>query len=1466
MSIYNISSLQQKIWLLQQYSSKTLFSKGVLEIRGVLNIEKLEKCINNIINYNDILSTNYILKPGILFPYQQINKYVKTKIISIDLSHIESYGGKLLEIENFLAEHNNSKQIKYDDGCMVQPILFKFSEHLSFLHIIIPSISADSYTIIKFLKDIILNYIEENQHQEEIIQYSQFSGWHDSLQEDPEKEAVDFWNVNNYENSYNHLFEDYENLNQQSKFTTDIENQLNSLIKKVANELKCNPFSVLLSGLFTLNYLSSKTKGLIGLTLSERIHEELKNTYGMVSKTIPFGINNFEDFNFKKLIFYIENYIDEASSLQDYFSPIDFSPKLNNEICGYSVVAEYLNIGSGVEQKNNIDFEIKDICSSNEIFKLKLGFIESDKGLKLNYTFNETDFKLDEIQKYHNNYIDLLVYALDNLSESLPNLSGFENRQIENIDLDIDNYKTIATLFQQQVNLNPDNIAVVCNNESLTYDELNSKANRVANKLRVSGVVPNEVVGILGDRSLNMVVCILGIIKAGGAFLPIDISYPEDRIKYMLADSNVKTVLITNSELPGIYNKYNENPIYADKLLEEESNKNYDVEDINNIHDLVYVIYTSGSTGNPKGVMIEHKNLHSLVNSLDNIIYQKNNKELNVGLIASFSFDGSIKQIFSSLLLGHCLHIISDDIKRNGKSLVEYFIENKIDITDITPMYLDVLLSDDISLPNIGVKYFLCGGQQLYTKTVNLLHKKYPETIIVNLYGPTECCVDATYYIIDSKTKLKSANVPIGYPLQNTNIFILNDQQKSVPTGIIGEIYIGGHGVGRGYINQLELTDEKFVKLPVSNNKLYKTGDLGKLNYDGTIEFLGRNDNQIKIRGYRVELDEIRKIILNSNEIADCFVTVDKKDKLNGHIIAYLILKNDIDLVNFRHSLEKYLPEYMIPNYLVKTKKFNININGKIDINSLPDIEQNLIKNQNKHEDPRNNLELELVEIIKELRGLDKISIHDSFYDLGMDSIKVLQLLAQIGKKGYHFPVNELFSNPSIAKLSSIQSLNNEATIQTTIVGEARLSPIQKQYFSKEDVDLNHFNQSIVLKVSMRLNEEDLKKIFLKIIEHHDQLRAVFKFNEDKEVEQYIINPSSNFDIELIDYSHELSHNNEIVYNDKMLSMQQSINLEEGLLIKIGLFKFKECHKLFISMHHLICDAYSWRIFLEDLETLYLQLLQNEVLDLPLKTDSYKDWTDKLYYYANSNEFASKSQYWKNITKEKAAIIPKDQIENTCFNYDSELLRKEIFLSKLEVDTELKNVLLPALGLAVKNIFGLDKIGLHIYGLGRDEPFTNLNLSRSIGWFTSMYPFIIDTSGSDEMREVIKKVRTDISNVPDKGVGYGMLKYLTEKHHKSDFTDEFQPNMLLNYIGRFNSSEGDFEYLIEDINKHNISKNKEQRFEIIITAGITNNKLGISIEFNKKQYSEDLIIELMNLLEINIGLILTEEYEMIAQA
>ena len=430
-------------------------------------------------------------------------------------------------------------------------------------------------------------------------------------------------------------------------------------------------------------------------------------------------------------------------------------------------------------------------------------------------------------------------------------------------------------LFEEQVVKAPGNIAVVYEGQQLTYRELNEKSNQLARSLRDKGVKPDNIVGIMMERSCEMLVGILGILKAGGAYLPIDPEYPVDRITYMLEDSKAE-ILITMAHLAGRISFSGLTLNIGAELSNRRDPSN--PANLTGPNHLAYVIYTSGSTGKPKGVLIEHRNLTNLIYSLNEMIYRQYPPYLKIALVAPYVFDASVKQIFAALGLGHTLYIVPEGSRSEGGVLLKYYAENGIDISDGTPAHLNLINNHFTGVGEIGVKHFIIGGEALPYSYIDDFYIRFTTNRcrITNVYGPTECCVDASIYPVLPESRMTSVDnipgiVPIGKPLPNIRIYILDKNLAVLPVGIAGEIYISGAGVGRGYLDNNDLTMAKFISDPFVNLQffdsqlstpnsqlMYRTGDLARWLPDGNIEFLGRIDNQVKIRGYRIELGEIR--------------------------------------------------------------------------------------------------------------------------------------------------------------------------------------------------------------------------------------------------------------------------------------------------------------------------------------------------------------------------------------------------------------------------------------------------------------------------------------------------------------------------------------------------------------------------------------------------------------------------------
>ncbi|MCR3761930.1 amino acid adenylation domain-containing protein, partial [Clostridium felsineum] len=600
-------------------------------------------------------------------------------------------------------------------------------------------------------------------------------------------------------------------------------------------------------------------------------------------------------------------------------------------------------------------------------FDLTLNALESDGKLSFNIYYCSKLFKKETIERLSIYYVRILDSIVNNVEIKLNEihlLKEAERNQIlyefNDTKSDYSRDKTIHEIFETQVEKTPDNIAIVFEGKKLTYRELNEKSNSIARVLRDEGIKADSIVGIMVERSLEMIIGIMAILKAGGAYLPIDTKLPKHRIEYILKDSGTK-ILLTKIEL---VEAVRFDGIVIDLFKEDLFKEDFsNLKKINNSNNLAYVIYTSGTTGDPKGVMIEHKSLNNLILGLNRKIYKKYNRHLNICLVAPYYFDASVKQIFAAILNGHSLYITDDYTRRDAKKLIHYYGENSIDISDGTPMHLKMMISSELlKTSNIKVEQYIIGGEELNLNTVREFYKNLKEEkkpYINNVYGPTECCVDSSIYAINTKEINNIEHIPIGKSMVNYKLYIVDKNNCLQPIGVPGEICISGEGLARGYLNNAELTREKFVDNPFeTGTKMYKTGDLAKWLSDGNIEFLGRIDSQVKIRGFRIELGEIESKILQHEDVKEAAVIVIGGKNDDKYICSYIVSDKEINELKLRDYLKEKLPQYMIPLYFVKLDNMPLTSNGKLDKRALP--KPNVDERLTSYEAPRNDLEIAL--------------------------------------------------------------------------------------------------------------------------------------------------------------------------------------------------------------------------------------------------------------------------------------------------------------------------------------------------------------------------------------------------------------------------------------------------------------------------------------------------------------------------
>jgi len=754
---------------------------------------------------------------------------------------------------------------------------------------------------------------------------------------------------------------------------------------------------------------------------SGRESEDLAGALGLFGKYLPM-VADCKDESFITHLRGVTEALNQANEWSDYFDP---------------AVSESIDksIGFDFEQRRSIydagdlSFSIIDQHACVSAFKLKLSCVQSGATFKAGLHFDQHTFEEDAVKHisgYFQRFLSgLLENPLSNLSE-IEIMDAVEHRKLL-VDLnqtaaefptELDITKTVQQLFENQVAQTPNAPALVCGNQRLSYDELNSRANQLAHLLRRKGVGPDVRVGLCVERSAEMIVGMMAILKAGGAYVPLNLDHPRERLAIQLAESNACILITSESLQPEII--FAGDTINLDRersSLEAEPKGN--LPDDTSAENLVYVIYTSGSTGTPKGVAVRHRNL---INYTAFILSSLGVDVPRVfATVSTISADLGNTCIFPALLSGGCLHVIGNEIAMEGDLLRNYVIEHRIEVLKIVPSHLKALLATQDDAGILPSKYLILGGEALTWDLIETISRLHHTCRIINHYGPTETTVGSlTFRVDDDNASNWSATVPIGRPIANTRCYILDSRQRPVPFGVVGELCIGGAGVASGYLNQPNESAERFILDPFGsdgNSRLYRTGDLARYLTDGNIEFLGRADRQVKVRGYRVELDEVEAVLSALADVRQAVVMLNHDQAGNARLVAYLVSSSAQD--QLRAALQQKLPDYMIPSTFVFLKALPLTANGKVDRVALTALDDASVGLQINFVAPRFQIEKELAGMWEALLKVKAVGVHDNFFDLGGHSLLATQLVSRMRKEfQMEIPLRTLFETPTVAALA----------------------------------------------------------------------------------------------------------------------------------------------------------------------------------------------------------------------------------------------------------------------------------------------------------------------------------------------------------------------------------------------------------------------------------------------------------------
>ncbi|MFK8101164.1 MAG: amino acid adenylation domain-containing protein [Saprospiraceae bacterium] len=1030
-------------------------------------------------------------------------------------------------------------------------------------------------------------------------------------------------------------------------------------------------------------------------------------------------------------------------------------------------------------------------------------------------------------------------------------------RQFNNTALDYPMDKTVVDLFEAQVAKYPQRTALSFHDQSLTYQALDERSNQLANYLRAQGVKEESLVMICIDRSLEMVIGILGILKAGAAYVPIDSSYPDTRMQYILEDTKTQYAVLNASgnrleqlieqegkEITCIHLEKDEAAIAQQAITAPVTSLT--------AKNLMYIIYTSGSTGNPKGVMIEHLSGINVI--LDHIKMFEITEKDGVSQFTSLSFDVSVCEIFMGLLAGAKLVLVDKETINESERFLNYIETQGVTVAGLPTAYLGVLDLDRLKF----LRVIMTGGE-----VANVERAAYCASFskFFNVYGPTECAVCITAYEVDAQADKEAAQLPIGKPLANIQIHILDENQQVLPPFVEGEICVSGAGLARGYLFREALSAEKFLAHPtIEGGRIYRTGDRGKWLPDGNIAFLGRIDNQVKIRGHRIELGEVETILQQAPTVGQCIVIAPKDKNGSKRLVAYIVAAGDFDKSAILQFMKTKLPDYMIPTVMMELTEFPRTSNDKVDKTALPDPEETELSSQ-AFLAPRTETEEALVSIWMKLLDVERVGVQDNFFELGGDSIVTIQVVSRMKRLGYQLQPRDVFEHQTIESLALAITgqVNTIEAEQGRLEGLLGLLPIQQWYFGLDYANYAYFNQSLMFDAPKEIPSTHLRQAMEAIIAQHDALRLVYTQAEDGKWSQAYGEQGLAFEIEDLSTVADAA---ELTTSITALceQHQSSLEIEAGKLLKVIFFKtpaFEENNRVLIAVHHLGIDGVSWRIVSDDLELALSKLAEGETIDFGQKSSSYRQWVTALEAYSTNPRITDQQAYWKEtIGKYVALPVDKKAKEgktSVMKDFETHTISLNKAMTKVLLQdvnsayrTEINDILLSALGKTIQTWSSVGQIVVGMEGHGREELFPNLDTSNTVGWFTNAYPFALEVAGEIENSDLIKSVKEQLRAIPGKGMGYGLLRYLHPEESVRTSLEGAKWDVLFNYLGQVDSivnSETGFKESTEDTGQGS-GADFPVAVKLLVNSFIVDGKLSISWAYDKKLYYKKTIKEL----------------------
>ncbi|MBD1933118.1 MULTISPECIES: non-ribosomal peptide synthetase [Cyanophyceae] len=1053
--VFPTSFAQQRLWFLDQLiSGNAIYNvPTVIRLTGSLNLAALEQTFSEIVRRHEALRTTFKVLDG--QPVQAIEPNLSIPLSVVDLRQFPECDREPQAQQLLAAEFE--RPFDLSSGPLLRIMLFQLSETEHILLLNMHHIICDDWSIGVLIGELGTLYTAftnvtyvSTSLPELPLQYPDFAEWQrEWLQGEVLETQLGYWRqqlngipaLNLPVDRPKPAFATYRGATQ----TLELSKKLSDALQTLSQQEGATLFMILLATFQTLLYRYTHEEDIaVGSPIANRNRREIEGLIGffvnsLVLRTdlsgnptfrevlnrvrqVTLGAYSHQDLPFEKLVeeLHPERNLNRHPLFQVVFG-FENAPMSALDLPG--LIPSFMDIDF---KTTRFDLELHLWKCSEDFRSLWGGKWEDSEGIRGVVVYNTDLFDEATITRMLGHFKMLLEGIVANPEQRISNLPLLSQPELHKLLIecnktaaDYPHTKCIHQLFENQVEQNHDSIAVIFEDTQLTYQELNIRSNQLAHHLQKMGVGSEVLVGICVERSIDMIVGLLGILKAGGAYVPLDSNYPRDRLNFMLDDSHI-SILLTQEKLVDNFGNFPNPVVYLDKdwqtiAQESQENPHSDVTSNN----LAYVIYTSGSTGKPKGVAVTHKAVNRLV---CNTNYIKLSPDDKIAQASNTSFDAATFEIWGALLNGAQLVRISRDVTLSPHEFALQLRQKGISVLFLTTALFQQI-ARDVPQAFSSLRYLLFGGEAVDARWVKKVFKQGAPKQLIHVYGPTEGTTFSSYYSVQDVPE-SATSIPIGRPIANTQIYLLDADLQPVPIGIVGELYIGGDGLAREYINRPDITAERFIYNPFNNkleSRLYKTGDLARYLPDGNIEFLGRIDNQVKIRGFRIELGEIEAILNQHSAVRETVVIIREEIPGDKHLIAYIVpdQQQTPTSINLRQFLKEMLPEYMVPSAYVVLESLPLTPNGKVDRRALPAVDTLSFEMKEDYVAPRDRVEEVLVEIWAKVLGKQQISVRDNFFELGGHSLLATQLISRIRDAlQIELSVRNLFESPTVASLA----------------------------------------------------------------------------------------------------------------------------------------------------------------------------------------------------------------------------------------------------------------------------------------------------------------------------------------------------------------------------------------------------------------------------------------------------------------